>query len=222
MDWFDVLQSVISGIFVGLVVFGLDLVRAHRERKLSDFRIAANWEKSRTKVSLRSFYLFDANLSGFDLSDANLESANMQKAQLGATNLKKSNLRSVNLKGAQLIGVNFQNAVAHHANFSGTIIRGERKTVAKHIVDFSNAVLTASNFRRTKASDTLFRGANLKYTDFTGAIILRCDFTGADFSGSKWKKVKQVVDCTWKDVKGANSDNFPVYLLKEIQEQNAN
>jgi uncharacterized protein YjbI with pentapeptide repeats len=222
MDWFDVLQSVISGVFVGLVVFGLDLVRAKRERRLSDFRIAANWEVSKPKVSLRNFQLSNTNLSGYDLSTANFENANLAKAWLKGTNLSKANLRRTNFHAAQLVGTKINDAIAYHAVFSNSHIGREKYTEEKLKVDFSRSNLYRSLFQKAMISEALFCNTNLAYTDFSGATVKKCNFSGADLTGSNWKKVKKVEGCNWKDIKGANPDNFRTDLLKEIQRQNAN
>ncbi len=221
MDWSNIFQAIISGVFVGLVVFGLDLIRSRRERKLSDFRIAANWETSEHKVSLRSFYLPKANLSGFDLSGVNFESANIRKAGLWSTNLKNANLRKANLRGAQLVGADLQKVVATNANFSKTVIHRHDYSELDCSANFSGARFIGVNFRKSSIKEALFQNTNLKYTDFSGAVIERTDFSYADLTGSKWKKVKRVEKCIWKGVKGATVNNFPTLLLDEIKKQNA-
>ncbi len=221
MNWIDVLQAIISGVVVGLVVFGLDLLRAFRERKLSDFRIAANWETVNPKVSLRSFYLRDANLSGMNLSNANLEDADMKSAGLWATNMSDTNLRGANLIKTELIGTNFKKANATDADFSRSVIRRHNYPDLNCVTDFSSATLVKCNFQWATLEEAKFRKADLKRSKFGGAIVLECDFTGADFTDSTWKKVKHVEKCIWKDVKGVSSENFPSDLLKEIQRQNA-
>lgn len=221
MNWVDVLQAIISGVVVGLVVFGLDVLRAFRERKLSDFRIAANWETVTPKVSLRSFYLRDANLSGMNLSTANLEDANLQSAGLWATDLSGANLRGANLIKTELIGTNFAKANVTDADFSRSIIRRHNYPDLNCVTDFSSATLIKCNFQKATIEEANFREADLKRSKFNGASVVGCDFTGADFTDSIWKNVKRVEKCTWKDVKGVSSENFPSDLLKEIQRQNA-
>ena len=221
MNWIDILQAVISGVFVGLVVFGLDQIRSRRERKLSDFRVAANWETMEQKVSLRNFYLPEANLSGFDLSKSNLESAYMRKAGLWATNLTDTNLRGVNLRRSELVGTNLRGTISYYMDLSHSIIRRHNYPDLDCHADLSNAILTGTKFRKATLQEVYFNNTILERADFTGAIVEECDFTNADLTGSKWKKVKKVKNCIWKGVKGATSDNFPDQLLKEIEKQNA-
>jgi uncharacterized protein YjbI with pentapeptide repeats len=142
MDWFDIFQAIISGVAVGIVVFGLDLVRAFRERKLSDFRIAASWETSTPKVSLRSFYLRGANLSGMDFSKANLEDANLRSVGMWATDLMFANLRGADFFKAGLVGADFRQANATDANFSRSVISRHDYPDMNRITDFSGAILT--------------------------------------------------------------------------------
>ena len=91
-------------------------------KKLSDFRIAANWEVSDPKPSMRNFHLSNENLSGYDLSDANLENADLGKAGLWATNLSGANLRGTDFRGAKFVGTIMKGAVATHAKFSRAVL----------------------------------------------------------------------------------------------------
>lgn len=224
VNWVQVIvgifQSVLSGVFVGLVIYWLDERRAKRERNLSDFRIASNWEVSKPKVSMRNFQLANTNLAGCNLSTANLENANFKKAWLHGTNLIKANLRRTNFQATSLLGTKGNGAIAYHANFSDARIGRETDVQEKIPVDFSGSNLFAGSFRKAKINQTLFVKTNLTGTDFTDAIVKKCDFTSADLTDSKWKKVKKVENCTWKDVI-ATPDNFPPELWKEIQNQNA-
>jgi hypothetical protein len=224
-NWFqaiiDLLQAIIGGIAVALVIYWLDERRAERERKLSDFRIASNWEVSSPKVSMRNFQLSGTNLSGYDLSTANLENANFKKAWLYGTKFSKANLRRTNFQATSLRGTKVNDVIAHHINFSDAQIGRETDIQEKLPVDFSGSNLFEGSFRKAKINQALFARANLMGADFTNAIVKKCDFTYADLTDSKWKKVKQVENCIWKDVKGVTKDNFPPELWEEIQKQNA-
>lgn len=224
VNWLQVvigiLQSVLSGIFVGLVIYWLDERRAKRERNLSDFRIASNWEASQPKVSMRNFQLADTNLAGCDFSAANLENANFRRAWLHGTNFSKANLRRANFQATSLLGTKVNDVIAYHVNFSGARIGREKDVKEELPVDFSGSNLFEGSFRKAKINQTLFAKTKLVGADFTGAVVKKCDFAGADLTNSKWKRVKQVKGCIWKDVKGANPDNFPPELWKEIQNQN--
>ena len=216
----DILQAVISGIFVGVVIYWLDERRAKRERRLSDYRIASNWEVSKPKVSMRNFQLSNTNLAGCDLSTANLENTDLSKAWLHGVSFTKANLRRANFQAASLLGTKVNDVIAYHVNFSGARIGREKRTQEKLPVDFSRSNLFGSSFRKARINQALFSKTNLVDTDFTGAVVKKCDFTGADLTGSKWKMVKLVEDCTWKGVEGVNLDNFPPTLLKEVRRQN--
>ena len=89
----DILQAIVSGIVVALVIYWLDERRAKRDRKMSDYRIASNWDISKPKVSMRNFQLSDKNLSGCDFSTANLENADLSKAWLHGVSFSNANLR---------------------------------------------------------------------------------------------------------------------------------
>ena len=221
MDWFDVLQSAISGIFVGLVVFGLDMIRAKRERRLSDFRIAANWEVTEPKPSLRNFDLKGTNLSGYDFSNANLESANLQNTALWGTNLSGANLRKVNFRSAKLVGANFTNVVSFYSDYSGVVIRQRSERGKIYTPNFTNANFWGVAFRRATIKNAIFSNVVLNKADFSAATIEDCDFSDSDLTDSKWLRVRRVQNCIWKNVKVGDSRGFPRWLLEEIQMQNA-
>ena len=142
----DSIPAIISGFVIALIVYILDERRAKRDRKLSDFRIAANWEVSKPKPSMRNFNLSLQNLSGYDLSNANLESADINKAGLWATNLSKANLRKANFRDAEFVGTLMKGAVATHAIFSGAVIRRHNYIDLDQKADFSKTVFVACNF----------------------------------------------------------------------------
>jgi len=224
-DWqkivVDSIPSVLSGLIIALIVYGLDERRAKRDRRLSDFRIASNWEVSSPKPSMRNFHLSGENLSGYDLSNANLENADLSKAGLWATNLSRANLRGTDFRGAELVGTILKGAVAIHAKFSRAVVRPHKYPDLDQNPDFSNASFIACDFQNARLEEVIFLGANFGRADFSGATLVKCDFTGADLSESKWRKVRRVENCTWKKVKGISPDNFPLELLKEIEKQNA-
>ena len=221
MNWIDIVQAVISGVVVGIVVFLLDYWRSLRERRLSDFRVAANWEVSKPKVSLRNFDLRKANLSGYDFTNVNLEKANLQKTGLWATKLTDANLRDTDFRNAELVGTNLSKSTASFANFSRAIIRRHNYDQIDFCTDFSRAILRGATFRDARIEEAKFRKANLVNTDFSGALVIACDFTGADLTGAKWKKVKKAQNCIWKNVKVDDPNNYPPSLWAEIQKQNA-
>jgi uncharacterized protein YjbI with pentapeptide repeats len=224
-NWFqaivDLLQAIIGGIAVALVIYWLDERRAERDRNLSDFRIASNWEVSSPKVSMRNFQLSDTNLSGYDLSTANLENTSFRKAKLHGTKFSKANLRRTNFQATSLRGTKVNDVIAYHINFSDAQIGRETDIQEKLPVDFSGSNLFGGSFRKAKINQALFTKTNLTSTDFTNAIVKKCDFTGADLTDSKWEKVKQVENCIWKNVEGVTKNNFSSELWKEIQMQNA-
>lgn len=224
-DWqkivVDSIPSILSGLIIALIVYVLDERRAKRDRRLSDFRIASNWEVSKPKPSMRNFHLSGENLSGYDLSNANLENADLSKAGLWATNFSRANLRGTNFRGAELVGTIMKDAVAIHAEFSRVVVRRHKCPDLDQMPDFSNAIFIACDFRRARLEEVVFLRANFSHADFSGATLVKCDFTGADLSDSKWKNVRRVEACIWKNVKGVSPDNFPLELLKEIEKQNA-
>jgi|SRR5688572_7472785 len=226
MDWFDVLQSVISGVIsgvaVGIVVYWLDERRAKRERRLSDYRIASSWENTETKAILRNFDLTRTNLSGCKFAKANLEGSILAGADLLGANFQGANLRFVKFCGATMVGVKLAGANANNADFSKVIIRKKLDPETNFWSDFSKISLKAAKFTKARISKVMFAGASLRGTDFSRAIVSDCDFTGADFNDSNWKRVKSVENCIWKDVKFAKQENFPPAVWKEIQRQNGN
>ena len=224
INWFqtiiDVAQAIISGVFVGLVIFWLDERRAKRERRLSDFRIASNWFRTEPKVSLRNFDLSKTNLSGHKFIKANLEDAIISDSGLWATNFSEANLRHADFRKSKLVGARFEKATAFHANFSWATIMSRSDPDYEYLPDFTNAKLGGSKFIGTRLNGVAMINTDLRGTDFSKAVVLGCNFTGADFTNSNWKKVKRVETCIWKDVKVDNSSNFPAKLWEEIQKQN--
>ena len=224
LDWTQVvvgiLQSVISGVFVGLVIYWLDERRAKRERKLSDYRIASNWNNNEPKVSLRNFDLTKANLSGHKFIKANLEGGILANAGLWATNFNGANLRDADFRKSKLYGAKFVKVTATVANFSWAVISTRTDPDYEYLPDFSGAKLMGSKFIGTQMKGVVLKGANLQGTEFSKATVANCDFTSADSTRSNWKKVRHVENCIWKNVKGASGENFPTELWQEIRRQN--
>ena len=223
-DWIkagiDLLQAVISGVFVGLVIFWLDERRALRERRLSDFRIASNWYNTEPKVSLRNFDLTKSNLSGNKFIKANLEGATIADSGLWATNFSEANLIHADFRKSRLVGTKLTKAKANGADFGKATITTRSDPDYEYLPEFSNATLKGARFIGTQLNGVVMREANLKGTDFSQATVLGCDFTEADLTDSNWKKVKRVENCIWKNVKGYKQQNFPLNLWSEIQRQN--
>lgn len=224
INWVQVIvgiaQAIISGVFVGLVIFWLDERRAKRERRLSDFRIASNWFRTEPKVSLRNFNLYKTNLSGHKFIKANLEDAIISNSELWAANFSEANLRKTNFQKSRLYGAKFIKATAIRADFSKAIISTRSDPDYEYLPDFTGAVLIGAKFIGTRLNGAIMKDVNLKGSDFSKSIVTDCDFTGADLTNSNWKKVKQVENCIWKNVIGVASENFPNYLWQDIQAQN--
>jgi uncharacterized protein YjbI with pentapeptide repeats len=216
----DILQAVISGIFVGVALYLLDERRALRERRLSDFRIASNWSETEPKVSLRYFDLTKRNLSGRKFIKADLESATITEAELWATNFSKANLRRANFRKSKIVGVKFFKAIANGADFSGTMIRKTSDPEHETVANFTGVELRRCKFIDARLDGVIMVKADLTSADFSKAIVLNCDFTGADLTDSKWSRVKRVENCIWRDVKINKPEDFPPTLWKEIQGQN--
>lgn len=221
-DWvkagIDLLQAMVSGVFVGLVIYWLDERRAKRDRRLSDFRLASNWSFSEPKISLRNFDLTKSNLSGYEFVKANLERATLFNSSNWATNFSEANLRHVDFRKSVFVGCKFIGANLRGADFSGALIR--KGTEHNTISDFTGADLRKSKFISAKLSNVILAKADLTFVDFNKAYILNCDFTEADLTGSHWKSVRKVENCIWKNVKVDTSENIPKYLWEEIQRQN--
>ena len=215
------LQAIISGVFVGLVIYWLDERRAKRDRRLSDFRIASNWFQSETKVSLRNFDLSNTNLAGHKFMEANLEDALFVNADVWATNFTEANLRNANFRKARLIGTKLIKAIARGADFSNTVINKKSYPDYVHLPDFTGAELQRCKFIGAHLDGVPMVGSKLNRSDFSKATVINCDFTNADLAGSKWKKVKRVDNCIWKGVIVDNQEDFQADLWKEIQKQNA-
>jgi uncharacterized protein YjbI with pentapeptide repeats len=215
-----ILQSVLSGIFVGLVIYWLDERRAKRERQLSDFRIASNWSKAKPKISLRNFDLTNTNLSGRNFVQADLEGTQFDKTWLWGTKFAKANLRLVSFRETKMLGTEFQKAIAYKADFSNSKIDKRIYPDYQLFVDFTGASLQEAIFRDANITGAAFVNARLNQSDFSKAVICECDFTGSDLAKSKWKKVKRVENCIWKNVRGLDSADISPELRKEIQRQN--
>ena len=161
VDWInvvvDLLQAIISGIFVGVVIYWLDERRAKRERRLSDFRIASNWETTEPRASLRNFDLTNTNLSGFEFTEANLEGSTMFDCKIFGTDFSHANLRWANFGKSRLISPDFVNAMAHNTNFSGAVITASANGAE---TDFTDSILTRANFIKTSLKTHCFMGQN--------------------------------------------------------------
>ena len=216
----DILQSVIGGVFVGLVIYWLDERRAKRERRLSDYRIACNWHTTEPKVSLRNFDLTKANLSGHKFIKANLEGAVLTGAALWGADFSEAKLREADFRKARLVGTKFTKASAAIADFSWSTITNRSDPDHEYTPDFTGAKLAGSKFVGARLNGVALKGTKLQGTDFSRAIVLNCDFTDADLTRSNWKWVKRVVNCIWKNVKVDKPENFPSALWDEIRRQN--
>jgi len=215
-----IFQSVLSGVFVGLVIYWLDERRAKRERRLSDYRIASDWEKAKLKASLRNFDLTKANLSGYNFVKANLEGAMMKESEILGTNFNQANLRHSDFRKSRIVSADFIKAMAYKADFSGATITASLSS--KSPSDFTRSVLKQAKFIKTYVANANFSGADLKGADFSGTTVMGCDFSDSDLTDSIWKNVGHVENCIWKDAAGISQENFPPDLWKEIQRQNVN
>ncbi|MBI5294903.1 MAG: pentapeptide repeat-containing protein [Chloroflexi bacterium] len=224
INWFqaiiDLLQAIISGIFVGVVIYWLDERRALRDRRLSDFRLASNWFRSESKISLRNFDLTGTNLAGHKFIKANLEDALFVNADVWETDFSEANLRGANFTNAQLIGTKLIRATVRGAKFSKAKILKKESLDNEHLPDFTGADFQRCTFIGAQLGNALMMDSILIDTDFSNAIVMNCDFTNANLTGSKWKKARRVENCIWKGVKFDNQENFPEHLWKEIKEQN--
>jgi uncharacterized protein YjbI with pentapeptide repeats len=203
----DILQAVISGVFVGLVIYWLDERRAKRERRLSDYRIASNWSTIRPKVSLRNFDLTKANLSRCEFLGANLERAILRGGSMYKTNFNGANLREADFRKSVVVGASFRDVIAYSANFSWAIIK--RHPDHEYVSGFTKAILKDAKFIGTQLTMISMVAANLHNADFTKAIVENCDFSNSDLTGSKWLKVRKVENCAWKNVKVGDAKNLP-------------
>lgn len=217
----DLLQAIISGIFVGVVIYWLDERRAKRERRLSDFRVAVGWSDRKQKESLRGFDLSHVNLSGHNFAEADLEDARFDETGLWGTKFTKANLRLACFRKANMLGTEFQDVIAYRADFSQSKILKRIYPDKKVFVDFTGASLQEAIFREASITGAAFVNARLNQSNFNKAVISECDFTGSDLAKSNWRKVKRVENCIWKNVRSIEPDNFPPELWKEIQRQNA-
>lgn len=217
----DLILAVVSGVFVGVVIYWLDEKRAKREQKLEYFKIASSWSKNKEKPSMRGFDFEDANLAGKSFQTADLEDAHFKNSELESVDMSGANLTKANLTSASLSGAKLTDIEAYNANFSKTKISIDIYREKKSIPDFSEARLNNAKFKGVHFQHVTFHNAKLASSDFSRAVLENCDFTGTDLTDSKWKKVKRVENCIWKNVTGATKENFPEKLLKEIDEQNA-
>lgn len=216
----DIFQAVISGVFVGVTLYLLDERRALRELRLSNFRVASNWATTEPKVSLRAFDLTKANLSGHKFVKAKLEEAIFTGSKLWATNFSESALLYTNFRRAKIVGGKFTKAILNFADFTNATIKSNQFHHYEFVADFTDAVLLNVIFKNIYLEDTLMTNADLRGANFSGAVIINCDFSGADIRESKWKRVKRVENCIWKDVKVDCKEDFPKLLWEEIQKQN--
>jgi uncharacterized protein YjbI with pentapeptide repeats len=221
MNWFGVLQSVISGLVVGLVVYWLDERRAKRDRQLADFRIASNWKNTEPKVTLRDFDLSKRNLSGCKFAKANMENVILFKAILLGANFEGTNLRNADFRKSRMLGTKLAGAIAVSANFSKATITKKIDPENNFWSDFSSISLKGAKFVGTRLKGIRFANASLRGANFRGAIISDCDFSGADLNDVNWKRAKRIENCIWKGIKFAKVENFPPDVWKEIQAQNA-
>lgn len=148
----DLLQAIIGGIVVALAIYWLDERRAERDRKLSDYRIASNWEVSNPKVSMRNFQLSDYNLAGCNLSTANLENVDLSKAWLHGVSFSEANLRRANFQASNLLGTKVNDATAYHINFSGAQIGKDKVEQEKLPVDFPGQIYSRDHFEKQRST----------------------------------------------------------------------
>ena len=223
-DWvkagIDLLQAIISGVVVGFVIFWLDERRATRDRRLADFRIASNWNKTEPRISLRNFDLTKTNLSGRNFFKADLESTVFEKAIMWGTDFSEANLRAANFQKTNLVGVKFKAAMVYRVDFSRATISRRTYPDIEYLPDFTNAVLHRVKFNHATIHGASFLSANLEAADFSHAHIWECDFSNANLTDTKWE-MANVENCIWKNVVIGNPANYPMYLLDEIRQQNS-
>jgi hypothetical protein len=113
-NWFSLGASLVSGGFVTVAIFGLQLA-SNLNAKEESFQLAIAMQSDLSGFSpqghsLEYAYLNSKVLDGAQLSNTNLRSAKMRHAALRGTLLHKADLRHADLLGADLFEAELPNA----------------------------------------------------------------------------------------------------------------
>jgi hypothetical protein len=142
-NWFSLGASLVSGGFVTVAIFGLQLA-SNLNAKEESFQLAIAMQSdlsgfSPRDHSLENAYLNSKILDGAQLSNANLRSARMRHAALRGTLLHKADLRQADLLGADLF-----EAELPHADLRDADLRSAKLEDADiWTADFRGALVNA-------------------------------------------------------------------------------
>jgi uncharacterized protein YjbI with pentapeptide repeats len=142
---FSLGASLVSGAFVTVAIFGLQLVSSLAAQE------AAEEESFQLGIALQS------DLSGFDPQGRSLEKAHFNSKILDGAKLQNADLRQASLRNASL-----RDAQLHGANLEGADLLGADLFVAElPRANLRNADLRSAKLEEAQIWDADFRGAKV-------------------------------------------------------------
>lgn len=159
-------------------------------------RVAALEDLHASMVPLREVDLSKGNLSGLKLPNAELNFARFDSTTCLECNLEGADINLASFDHAWIQETSFKNAMGPQSNF---------RSLDGISIDFSGALLSASDFQHAGLRDSNLRAAFLWGADLVEANVAGADFRGADLRGARlgglrnWRKIKSL--------KGANLAN---------------
>jgi hypothetical protein len=140
-NWFSLGASLVSGGFITVAIFGLQLAS----------NLNAQEESFRLAIAMQS------DLSGFSPQDHSLENAYLNSKILDGAQLSNTNLRSAKLRHAALRGT-----LLHNADLRGADLLG---------ADLFEAELPHADLRNADLRSAKLEDADIWTADFRGALV---------------------------------------------------
>ena len=142
-NWFSLGASLVSGGFVTVAIFGLQLA-SNLNAKEESFQLAIAMQSDLSGFSpqghsLENAYLNSKILDGAQLSNTNLQSAKLRHAALRGTLLHKADLRHADLLGADLFEAELPDADLRNADLRSAKLEDANIWTA----DFHDALVNA-------------------------------------------------------------------------------
>jgi len=156
-----------NSTFVGCVLKGVDLHKAHTTNINIDAASTANMDKANLQGCK-----FNISFSGASLKDANLTDCTFTKTDFSKANLKSSDFSRSNLDAA-----NFKGATLNEATLTGcSLIRANFGGAKMNKVKMNRCQLMAASFVGAELEKANLSGSNLEHADFQQIIGTECKF----------------------------------------------
>ena len=142
-NWFSLGASLVSGGFITVAIFGLQLA-SNLNAKEESFQLAIAMQSDLSGFSPRDHSLENAYLNSKILDGAQLSNTNLRSAKLRHAALRGTLLHNADLRGADLLGADLFEAELPHADLRNADLRSAKLEDADiWTADFRGALVNA-------------------------------------------------------------------------------